>query len=221
MDLALWTAVDRYFDSALSAADDVLAGALRRSAAAGLPPYHVAPNQGKLLALLAQLVGAKRILEVGTLGAYSTIWMARALAPGGKIVTLESEAKHAAVARANLEAARLEDRVEIRLGPALETLPLLARAGAGPFDLAFIDADKQSNADYFRWALELARPGALIVVDNVVRGGAVTDRSSKDPSVEGVWRLVDTVAAEPRVTATALQTVGSKGYDGLLIARVR
>jgi predicted O-methyltransferase YrrM len=180
----------------------------------------VAPNQGKLLHLWARMIGARSILEVGTLGGYSTIWLARALPPGGRLVTLEAEPRHAEVAVANLERAGVADRVDVVVGKALDTLPVLADEGRGPFDLTFIDADKQGNADYFQWAVRLSRPGSVIVVDNVVRQGSVLDAGSDDPAVVGTRRLFEVVAAEPRVTATAVQTVGSKGHDGFLLALV-
>ncbi len=166
------------------------------------------------------MVGARSILEVGTLGGYSTIWLARALPPGGRLVTLEAEPHHAEVAVANLERAGVGDRVDVVVGPALDTLPVLAEEGRGPFDLAFIDADKEHNADYFRWAVRLARPGGVVVVDNVVRRGLVVDPTSDDPAVVGTRRLFDVIAAEPRVSATAVQTVGSKGHDGFVLAVV-
>jgi len=216
MSEKLWTAVDRYIDDALVAPDAALDAALQASSKAGLPAIAVSPSQGKLLHLMARAQGARRILEIGTLGGYSAIWLARGLAPGGRLITLEALEKHAAVARANLERARLADRVEIRVGKALDTLPQLA----GPFDLTFIDADKQNNAEYFRWALKLSRPGSLIIVDNVVRDGAVIDAASRDAAVQGVRRLYELIAAEPRVAATAVQTVGVKGYDGFAIALV-
>jgi predicted O-methyltransferase YrrM len=215
-----WTEVDRYITDLLAPADPVLDAALQAAADAGLPPAHVAPNQGKLLAILAQSIGARSILEIGALAGYSTIWLARALAPGGSLITLEADPRHAEIARANLAHAGLTDSVQVRLGRALDTLPQLAAEGRGPFDLVFIDADKVNNADYFAWALKLTRRGSLIVVDNVVRNGAVLDADSVDPSVQGVRRLNAMLAAEPRVTATAIQTVGSKGYDGLAIALV-
>jgi predicted O-methyltransferase YrrM len=201
-------------------ADPALDAALQASAAAGLPAIQVAPNQGKLLHLLAQAQGARSILELGTLGGYSTIWLARALPPGGHLITLEADPRHAEVARANIARAGLDGVVEVRLGQALDTLPHLAAEGRGPFDLIFIDADKANIPDYFAWALRLARPGTLIIIDNVVRNGTVADAASTDPSVQGVRRLYELMAAEPRVSATAIQTVGSKGYDGLAIARV-
>jgi predicted O-methyltransferase YrrM len=215
-----WTAVDRYITDLLVPPDPALDEALRDSVAAGLPPINVAPNQGKLLMLLARVHGARDILEVGTLGGYSTIWLARALPDGGRLVTLESDPKHAEVARANIARAGLAGVVELRLGPALETLPRLAAEGRGPFDLIFIDADKPSTPEYFAWALRLSRRGSLIVVDNVVRDGAVADAASEDAAVQGVRRFYERLAAEPRVSATAIQTVGSKGYDGFALALV-
>jgi predicted O-methyltransferase YrrM len=215
-----WTAVDRYLTDLFVPPDPALAGALESSTAAGLPAIHVAPNQGKLLHLLARIQGARTILEIGTLGGYSTIWLARALPPGGRLVTLESEPKHADVARANLVRAGLGDMVELRLGPALQTLPALAAAGRGPFDFIFIDADKPAYPDYLPWALRLSRKGTVIVADNVVRKGGVVDPASTDANVRGVRRFNELLAAEPRMTATAVQTVGSKGYDGFAIALV-
>lgn len=215
-----WTAVDRYITDLFVPSDPALDDALRAAADANLPPIHVAPNQGKLLALLAQSVGARSILEIGTLGGYSAIWLARALPPGGTLVTLEADPKHAQVARANLARAGLAGVVEVRLGRALDTLPQLAAKGRTPFDLVFIDADKVNTAAYFGWALALTRRGSLIITDNVVRGGAVADPSSANESVQGVRRFHAAVAAEPRVSATVIQTVGSKGYDGLAIALV-
>jgi predicted O-methyltransferase YrrM len=217
---ARWTAVDRYLTELLVPADGVLEAVLAANAAAGLPPHDVSPTQGKLLWLLARTQGARAILEIGTLGGYSTIWLARALADGGRLITLEANPTHAEVARANLVRAGLADVVEVRVGRATDTLPALATEGRGPFDLIFIDADKPSNAEYFGWALELSRPGSLIVVDNVVRDGAVFDEGSADASVQGVRRLNERLASEPRVSATAIQTVGSKGYDGFAIALV-
>jgi predicted O-methyltransferase YrrM len=215
-----WTAVDSYFEKLLAQPDPVLDSALRASAAAGLPAIHVSPLQGKWLWLLAQTRGARTILEIGTLGGYSTIWLARALPAKGRLITLESDPKHAEVARANIARAGLDSVVEVRLGLALDTLPLLAAEGHGPFDLVFIDADKPNIPDYFEWALKLSRRGSLILVDNVVRHGAVADSNSDDPSVHGVRRFLELVAAEPRVSATALQMVGRKGYDGLAMALV-
>jgi predicted O-methyltransferase YrrM len=220
MSQELWSAVDQYINDQLVRPDAALDAALSAGAAAGLPAINVAPNQGKLLYLLAQLMGARRILEIGTLAGYSTIWLARALPPGGRVITLEVDPKHAAVASTNIARAGVDHIVEVRLGRALETLPQLATEGGGPFDLTFIDADKVSIPEYFGWALRLSRVGSLIVVDNVVRDGAVIDSASVDPSVMGVRRLNEMIAAEPRVSATTIQTVGSKGYDGLTLAVV-
>jgi predicted O-methyltransferase YrrM len=218
--LERWTAVDRYITDRLVQPEPALDAALKASAAAGLPPHDVSPSQGKLLELLARLQGARTILELGTLGGYSTIWLARALPPRGRLITLEADAKYAEVARAIIARAGLASVVELRVGRALETLPQIAAEGRGPFDLIFIDADKQSNPEYFEWALELSYPGSLIVADNVVRDGAIVDPASGDPSVQGVRRFYDLLGAEPRVSATAIQTVGSKGYDGFAIALV-
>ncbi len=215
-----WTAVDRYISDMFVPDDAALNMALEASVEAGLPPINVAPNQGKLLQLLAQVRGARKILEVGTLGGYSTIWLARALPPDGSLITLEADAKHAEVARANFARAGLSNQVELRLGPAQETLPQLAAEGRGPFDLIFIDADKESYPVYFAWALKLSSRGSLIIADNVVRKGAILDAASGDVNVQGVRRFNELVAAEPRVSATAIQTVGSKGYDGFAIAVV-
>lgn len=221
MSQDLWTAIDRYIADVLIPADPAFEAGLEASAAAGLPPIQVSAPQGKLLQLLAQAMAAGRILEIGTLGGYSTTWLALGLPPDGHLVTLEADPRHAEVARANLARAGLADRVEVRVGPALETLPRLAAEGGPPFDLTFIDADKQSYPAYFEWALKLARPGSLIVADNVVRDGAVVDAGSADPSVQAVRRFNELMAAEPRVSATAIQTVGSKGYDGFAIALVK
>jgi predicted O-methyltransferase YrrM len=215
-----WNDVDRYLSDLIVPQDEALEAALKASEAAGLPAINVAPNQGKLLWLLARVQGARNILEIGTLGGYSTIWLARALARGGRVITLEADPKHAEVARANIARAGLTKIVDVRLGRAIDTLPLLEAEGAGPFDLFFIDADKPSIPEYFKWALKLSRPGSLIIVDNVVRAGAVADASSEDPSVQGVRRMFAAIAAEPRVSATAIQTVGVKGHDGLAIALV-
>lgn len=220
MSQELWNAVDQYVNDSLGLSDVTLEAALTESAAAGLPAIAVAPNQGKMLHLLASAIGARRILEIGTLGGYSTIWLARALPAGGRLITLEVDSKHAEVARANIGRAGLSDVVDLRVGPALETLPLLAAEGCGPFDLIFIDADKRSIPEYFGWALTLARRGSLIIVDNVVRKGAVMDAASDDPNVQGVRRFNEMVAAEPRVSGTVIQTVGSKGYDGFAMVLV-
>ncbi|MFO0872482.1 MAG: O-methyltransferase [Phycisphaerales bacterium] len=213
--------MDGYFAAHFAPQDDALAAALAANAAAGLPPHDVSPLQGRLLQVLATAVHARSVLEVGTLGGYSTIWLARALPPGGRVVTLEANPAHAAVAVANLERAGVAKSVELVVGRAAETLPRLAAEGRGPFDLIFIDADKPSNPEYLGWALRLSRPGTLIVGDNVVRGGAVADATSADPNVLGVRRFTELLAAEPRLLASAVQTVGCKGYDGFAIAVVR
>ncbi len=215
-----WTSVDEYLNERLVERDPALDAALADSAAAGLPAIAVAPNQGKLLNLLARLRGARRILEVGTLGGYSAIWLGRALPADGRLITLEVDPKHAQVAEKNLARAGLRDKVEIRVGPALETLARLTAEKQAPFDLTFIDADKQNNANYFDAALKLSRPGSLILVDNVVRHGAITDARSTEPAIVGTRQLFDRLRNEPRVDATAVQTVGVKGWDGLAIALV-
>lgn len=215
-----WTAVDQYLADVLLPPDAALDEALRASVSAGLPAQQVTPVQGMLLRLLAQSIGATSILEIGTLGGYSTIWLGGGLAPGGRLITLEANPKHAAVARSNLARAGLADRVDVCEGRAIDTLALLGKQARGPFDLFFIDADKASNPEYFTWALNHSRVGSLIIVDNVVRAGAVADAASDDVNVEGARRLVELVGNEPRVQATVVQTVGSKGYDGFLIARV-
>lgn len=221
MSRELWTTVDQYLVESLIPRDPVLDEALRANAAAGLPTIDVAPNQGKLLHLLARIQGARRILEIGTLGGYSTIWLARALPSNGKLVTLEAETKHAEVARANINRAGLSSIVELRLGPALDSLSHLLKEETTPFDLIFIDADKENIPGYLEWSLRLSRPGTIIVVDNVIRDGAVIDPNDTDPRVHGVRRFFAMVAADSRLDATALQTVGSKGYDGLALMIVR
>ncbi|MGW7331483.1 O-methyltransferase [Streptomyces sp. NPDC054840] len=213
-----WTAVDDYFDGLLVGEDEALVSAAADSEAAGLPAHQVAPNQGKLLNLLARVRGARRILEIGTLGGYSTIWLARALPADGRLVTLEVDERCADVAAANIARAGLDHIVDIRRGRAVDLLPRLV--GEAPFDLVFIDADKPSNPEYLEWALRLTRPGSVIIGDNVVRDGAVVDENSSDPRVQGVRRFTELIAEHPRLTATALQTVGSKGYDGLILALV-
>jgi len=213
-----WTAVDDYVNDLLIGSDAALDAALEASTAAGLPAIAVSPPQGKLLHLLARAMGARKILELGTLGAYSTIWMARALPADGKLITLEYDPKHAEVARGNIARAGLSSKVEIRLGRAIDTLPQLT--GVAPFDLIFIDADKVGYPEYFKWALKLSRPGTLIIADNIVRKGAVADPSSDDENVQAVRRYNELLAAEPRVSATVIQTVGSKGYDGFAMALV-
>jgi len=216
----LWTAVDNYICDQLVHSDSVLEEVLDISTAAGLPPIAVTPNLGKLLYLFARIQGAKKILEIGTLAGYSTIWLARALPPGGRLISLEADPKHAEIARNNVARAGLTEVVEIRLGSALETLPRVAAEGLGPFDLIFVDAEKRDNPEYFAWSLKLSRPGSVLVFDNVVRDGAVIDPANTTPSIQGIRRFNELVAAEPRVTATAIQTVGSKGYDGFAIALV-
>ncbi|MFE5617474.1 O-methyltransferase [Streptomyces sp. NPDC056470] len=215
-----WTAVDRYFTELLAPADEALAATLADSSAAGLPEIAVAPNQGKLLNLLVSMCGARSVLEIGTLGGYSTIWMARALPADGRMISLEYNPAHADVARANIARAGLEKVVEVRTGAALDTLPRLETEGAGPFDFVFIDADKVNNPNYVAWALKLSRPGTVVVVDNVVRGGAILDAETDDPAITGTRAMFELVAREPRLDATAFQTVGVKAYDGLLLARV-
>ena len=216
MTMELWTAVDRYITDLLVPADTALDAALQASADAGMPAIAVSPNQGKLLMFMAQMMGARRILEIGTLGGYSTIWLARGLADGGRLITLEADPKHADVARKNIARAGLADSVEVRLGRAIDTLPGLD----GPFDLIFIDADKVSYPEYLEWSIRLSRAGSVMIADNVVRKGAVIDADSSDQNVQGVRRFNELLAKDTRVTATAMQTVGSKGYDGFTVARV-
>lgn len=216
----IWTAVDEYIEQALLPADAALDAAQQASAAAGLPAISVSPAQGKLLHLIVRMIAARRVLEIGTLGGYSAIWMARALPPGGRLVTLELDPRHAAVARRNIAAAGLSEAIAVREGRALELLPTIAAEAREPFDLVFIDADKPSNAEYFDWALRMTRPGGVIVVDNVVRRGAVTDVHSSDANVRGVRALFERLARERNAAATAIQTVGRKGYDGFVIAIV-
>jgi len=215
-----WTAVDDYITDLLVQPDVALKDALKSSADAGLPAINVTPAQGKLLHIIARAQGARSILEIGTLGGFSGIWLARALPAGGRLVTLEIDPKHAAVARANFARAGVSDRVDLRLGPALDTLARLAEEKGPPFDLTFIDADKPNNPDYFKWALRLSRPGSLIIVDNVVRRGQVVDASNPDPNVQAVRRLNEIISQETRVTATTIQTVGDKGYDGFAVSLV-
>lgn len=215
-----WTAVDHYINDLFIPHDSALESTLAASTAADLPAINVSPAQGKLLHLLARAQGARKILEVGTLGGYSTIWLARALPAGGRLITLEFNPKHAEVARSNIARAGLAQVVEVRLGRAIDTLPQLATEKAGPFDLIFIDADKPGYPDYLPWALKLSRAGTLIIADNVVRKGEVANASTTDANVQGVRRYNQLLAAEPRVDATVLQTVGSKGYDGFAIALV-
>ena len=220
MEQKHWSAVDDFLVRKLVKPDAALDQALADSDRGGLPAINVSPCQGKLLNLVARMIGAQRILEIGNLGGYSTIWLARALPPSGRLVTLEFSQKHADIARANIDRAGLLDRVDIRVGRALETLPALARESSEPFDLIFVDADKESNREYLGWAVKLARPGSVIITDNVVRDGKVVDEASRDPMVVGTRRFLDALAAEPGISATAIQTVGSKGWDGFTIAVV-
>ncbi|HTD58489.1 MAG TPA: O-methyltransferase [Solirubrobacteraceae bacterium] len=226
MNQDLWTAVDGYINEHLLTSDTALDEALAVSEAAGLPPIAITPNQGKLLQLLARIHGAHSILELGTLGGYSTIWLARALPQDGQLITLECDPRYAEVARANISSAGVADVVQVRVGPALQTVPELHAEGAGPFDMIFIDADKQNYPGYLEWALELSRVGTLIIGDNVVRAGAIIDPRADDPSFDdggvaaGVRRFYELLAAEPRVSATAIQTVGAKGHDGFAVALV-
>lgn len=216
----VWSQVDAYLDGLLAPADTALAAALDSNRDAGLPSIDVPASLGKFLAMLVQIAGARRVLEVGTLGGYSTIWMARALPVDGRLVTLELKPENAAIARANLARAGILDRVEIRVAPALDSLRNLVAGGAAPFDLIFLDADKKSLPDYLDWSLKLARPGTVILADNVVRDGKVLDADSGDPDVEGVRRFLEDAAKNPRLSATALQTVGARGYDGFAVVRV-
>jgi predicted O-methyltransferase YrrM len=216
MEQDKWKAVDLYLTEKIVRPDNAVLGAYRSSLAAGMPDIAVSAAQGKLLQLMASMMGAKRILEIGTLGGYSTIWLARALAPGGSLITLEFDPKHAGMARTNLANAGLSDRVEVKVGNALEILPTLT----GPFDFFFIDANKDGYPEYFQWALKLSRPGSVMVFDNVVRGARVLEAASTDSLIQGVRALNEAIAAEPRVTATAIQTVGVKGYDGFCVAMV-
>lgn len=216
----LWTAVDEYFRDHLAPPDKYLDAVVKANRKAGLPAIDVSPLQGQHLNLLVRMTQPKRLLEVGTLGAYSTICMARALPVDGRIITLEFSPRHAEVARKNLKTAGVLDRVDLRIGPALQILPMLQSEGLGPFDFIFIDADKQSNAEYVKWALRLSRVGTTIVVDNVVRDGKVIDGKSKDPDIIGTRRMAELISTEPRLSATVMQNVGAKGYDGFLLAVV-
>ncbi|RVW03607.1 O-methyltransferase [Rhodococcus spongiicola] len=220
IERAHWAEVDDYLVETLIGSDDDLAAALEANGAAQLPPVDVSPTHGKFLNLLARMIGATRVLEVGTLGGYSTIWLARAVGDSGRVVTLEYEPAHAAVARANLDRAGVGRRVDIRIGAALDTLPGVDADGMGPFDLVFVDADKVNNSNYVRWALRLSRPGTVIVVDNVVRGGSVSNADLDDDAVRAGREVLGLLATEPRVDATALQTVGSTGWDGFALALV-
>jgi predicted O-methyltransferase YrrM len=216
-----WTAVDGYITDLLVPSDPVLEATLEASDAAGLPSHHVSPNQGKMLYLLASLIRARRILEIGTLAGYSSLWLARALPPAGKLITLEANPLHADVARSNFRRAGVSGRIDLRVGPAAAGLARMIQEGQEPFDLVFIDADKENHATYLESALKLSRPGTLIIGDNVVRGGDVVDPNSPDPRVQGVRRFYERLSAAPNVSATAIQTVGSKGYDGFALALVR
>ena len=220
MNRSLWQAVDAYVSETIVGRDIALEAALKANAAAGLPSIDVSAPQGKLIHLLARMSGARKILEIGTLGGYSTIWLARALPDDGRLVTLEWSARHAEVARGNVARAGLSAKVEIRTGAALETLPKIEAEGLGPFDFVFIDADKANNAAYLEWGLRLSRPGTAIVVDNVVRDGEVVDAKNTDSDVVGVRRMFELIAREPRLSATAIQTVGAKGWDGFALAVV-
>jgi predicted O-methyltransferase YrrM len=220
MNSARWSQVDDYLSDVLLSPDPVLQAALRTNAQFGLPAYDVTPLQGMLLHLLARIQGAARILEIGTLGGYSTIWLARALPPGGRLISLELEPKHAEVARTNIARAKLSDQVEVRVGQAEDLLRVMAEEGQPPFDLIFIDADKENTDQYFSWSCKLARPGSLIVMDNVVREGSVADPDSEDRSVQGIRRFFESVAATPNIVTTVIQTVGSKGYDGFALVVV-
>ncbi|MGB0696362.1 MAG: O-methyltransferase [Rhodospirillaceae bacterium] len=221
MSDALWSDVDAMFADALAPEDKDLQATRAATATAGMPDIAVSTLSGKFLAIMAQLQGAKSILEVGTLGGYSTLWMARALPADGRLITLEYDPNHAAVAQANLDRAGVADKVEIKVGAALDTLPGLADNPALPFDLVFIDADKVNNPVYYKWAVSYTRPGSLIIIDNVVRRGAVLDAGSEDPNIQGIRTLTEQVAGDSRVEATVLQTVGSKGYDGIMMIRVK
>lgn len=220
MSETIWGGVDDYLATLLAPGDDAIRAALAASDEAGLPQIAVSPLQGKLLDVLVRTTGGRRVLEIGTLGGYSTIWMARALAPGGAIVTLEAAAKHAEVARANLERAGVSERVDLREGKAIDTLPKLAEEGGDPFDFVFIDADKESIPEYFDWAVRLARVGGMILVDNVVRKGGVVNADSDDPRIHGCRRLNEHLAKDARVSASVVQTVGAKGHDGFVLAVV-
>ena len=216
----LWAAVDAYIGSWLVPGEEVLQAALGEAKAAQLPAIHVAPNHGKLLMLLGKLMSARRILEIGTLAGYSTIWLSRGLSENGRLITLEIDRRHAEIARANFARAGLGDVIDLRIGPALSSLARLSAEGEGPFDLIFIDADKPNSAAYFEWAVRLSRDGSLIVIDNVVRGGAIINDAERGADLAGIRRLYEAMARNPRVTATAIQTVGQKGYDGLALALV-
>ena len=216
----LWNAVDNYLDSSLSLSDAVLDGTIAANVEGGLPSIDVTASQGKLLHLLARMIGARRVLEIGTLGGYSTIWLARALPGNGSVVTLEFDPKHAAVAKQNIERAGLGPIVDIRVGKALDSLSVIQVEGGEPFDLIFIDADKVNNPGYFEWALKLSKRGSVIIVDNVVREGGLADASSEDPAIRASRAVIELMGSDPRVEATVIQTVGAKGYDGFAVALV-
>ena len=216
----IWSEVDDYLGNLLAPHDAALTRALDSNHASGLPSIDVPPLLGKFLDLMIRISGARRVLELGTLGGYSTIWMARALPSDGQLITLELESKHADIARANLDAAGVLNRVDIRVGPAIETLRALHSAGAQPFDLIFLDADKQSLPEYLDWSLKLSRPGTVIIADNVVRDGKVVDTKTDDPHVRGVQRYLERAAREPRLSTTAMPTVGARGYDGFSLSVV-
>jgi predicted O-methyltransferase YrrM len=220
MSEQIWSAVDEFVGVTITPEDEALSAALEAAEAAGLPSIQVSPPQGRLLQILVRLLGARRILEFGTLGGYSSILMGRALPADGRLITLEADPSYAAVASASIERAGLADVIEVRIGPALEALPVLDEEGVEPFDLVFIDADKVNTPNYFAWALDHTRPGSLIIADNVVRGGTLAESASDDPATRAQRQLHETLAKEPRVTATTIQTVGVKGYDGFLIALV-
>jgi predicted O-methyltransferase YrrM len=216
----LWADVDRYFGELLAPEDRALSASMESNRVAGLPSIDVPALLGKFLELMIRISGARRVLEIGTLGAYSTIWMARALPAGGQLVTLEIDPHHADIARENLKAAGVLDRVEVRVGPASESLRAMDERGEEPFGVVFIDADKKSMPEYLEWSLKLSRPGSVIVADNVVRNGKVLDAASTDPDIQGVRRMTEMMASNPRLSATAIQTVGARGYDGFAVALV-
>jgi predicted O-methyltransferase YrrM len=220
MNQELWTAVDNYISDLFIPSDPILERALKVSDAVGLPGYNVSPTQGKLLQILAQIQGAKNILEIGTLGGYSTIWLARALPAKGHLLSLEVNPKHVKIARDNIKRAGLSYKVKVRLGKALDTLPKLVAEGCNPFDLIFIDADKENSSAYFSWALKLSRPGSLIIIDNVIRHGEIINTKSDDNGVQAIRRLNELLAAKPNVNVIEIQIVGIKGYDGFAIVRV-
>ncbi|MCF6411418.1 O-methyltransferase [Pseudalkalibacillus salsuginis] len=221
MNSPLWNDVDIYFSSKLQESDPIMDSILKANAEAGLPAIDVSPNQGKLLYLLAKLKGVKNILEIGTLGGYSSVWLARALPEEGHLITLEYSKKHAKVANENVRNAGLENKIDIIVGPALETLPTLEKKGFPSFDLIFIDADKPNNPNYFKWALVLSKPGTVIIADNVVRNGKVIEDDTEDSNVQGIRQFIDLLSEESRIDSTAIQTVGLKGYDGFVLGVVK